>query len=124
LLDEAHRVSFDENSPVERILREGRKFGVGAILASQQPEDFSSVAYSNTASKIIFNLLDRTGGIARQIALRTSNRDTIIDLIKSLGTLPRGTAIFIGNQEATIVKIATMKERRYKWREGDKPSAH
>jgi len=44
VLDEAHKLSFDQGSPVEKLLREGRKFGLGLILASQQPEDFSTVA--------------------------------------------------------------------------------
>jgi len=44
VLDEAHKLSFDQGSPVEKLLREGRKFGLGLILASQQPEDFSPVA--------------------------------------------------------------------------------
>src|SRR5262249_17270794 len=45
VLDEAHKLSFDQGSPIEKLLREGRKFGLGIILASQQPEDFSSVAF-------------------------------------------------------------------------------
>jgi DNA phosphorothioation-dependent restriction protein DptH len=51
ILDEAHKLSFSPGSPVEKLLREGRKFGLGLILASQQPEDFSSVAFANTATK-------------------------------------------------------------------------
>ena len=103
VLDEAHRLSLGENSPVERLLREGRKFGIGVILASQQPEDFSPVAYSNTATKIIFSLIDRTGDIARQIVQRIPKRASIVEMIKSLGTLPRGTGIFISNDaHATI----------------------
>jgi DNA phosphorothioation-dependent restriction protein DptH len=115
LLDEAHRLSLDSNSPVERLLREGRKFGVGVILASQQPEDFSSVAYSNTATKLIFSLVDRTGDVARQIALRTREPASIVALIKSLGSLHRGTGIFISNQTSAIVRVSTMEERRASW---------
>ena len=40
ILDEAHKLSFNPGSPVEKLLREGRKFGLGLILASQQPEEF------------------------------------------------------------------------------------
>ena len=29
VLDEAHKLSFDRGSPVEKLLREGRKFGLG-----------------------------------------------------------------------------------------------
>ena len=58
VLDEAHKLSFDRGSPVEKLLREGRKFGLGLILASQQPEDFSPVAFANTATKIVFQVGD------------------------------------------------------------------
>ena len=116
VLDEAHRLSFGENSPVERLLREGRKFGVGIILASQQPEDFSPVAYSNTATKLIFSLVDRTGDVARQIALRTPEQVSIAGLIKALGTLPRGTGIFISNATSAVIRVFTMEERQGNWK--------
>ena len=54
VLDEAHKLSFDRGSPVEKLLREGRKFGLGLILASQQPEEFIPVAFANTATKVVF----------------------------------------------------------------------
>jgi hypothetical protein len=44
---------LNPGSPVEKLLREGRKFGLGLILASQQPEDLSPVAFANTATKIV-----------------------------------------------------------------------
>jgi DNA phosphorothioation-dependent restriction protein DptH len=34
VLDEAHKLSFDPRSPVEKLLREGDKFSLGLILAS------------------------------------------------------------------------------------------
>jgi hypothetical protein len=63
VLDEAHKLSFDRGSPVEKLLREGRKFGLGLILASQQPEDFSPVAFANTATKIVFQVGDERSTI-------------------------------------------------------------
>ena len=57
VLDEAHKLAFGPGSPVDKILREGRKFGLGVILASQQPEDFSPVAFANTATKSCFKLV-------------------------------------------------------------------
>jgi DNA phosphorothioation-dependent restriction protein DptH len=116
VLDEAHRLSLGENSPVERLLREGRKFGIGVILASQQPEDFSPVAYSNTATKIIFSLIDRTGDIARQILQRIPKRASIVEMIKAFGTLPRGTGIFISNDVHATIRVSTMEERSRNWK--------
>ena len=44
----------DRDKFQEKLLREGRKFGLGIMLASQEVEDFSKVAYSNTETKFIF----------------------------------------------------------------------
>jgi DNA phosphorothioation-dependent restriction protein DptH len=74
VLDEAHKVSFDQGSPVEKLLREGRKFGLGLILASQQPEDFSPVAFANTATKIVFQVGDERSTIVQQFG---STRDRV-----------------------------------------------
>jgi DNA phosphorothioation-dependent restriction protein DptH len=53
VLDEAHKLSFTPGSPVERLLREGRKFGIGVILSSQQPEDFSTTLSKSLKSWIV-----------------------------------------------------------------------
>ncbi len=51
--DEAHKLSYPD-SPVDSILREARKYGVGMILASQRPHDFALPVFANTATKICF----------------------------------------------------------------------
>ena len=116
LLDEAHRLSFASNSPVEKLLREGRKFGIGVVLASQQPEDFSSVAFANTASKLIFNVTDERGAIARQIA-RKSGDKSFLGLMRQIGSLGRGEACFITANNAAIVRISDFRHRRARWTE-------
>jgi DNA phosphorothioation-dependent restriction protein DptH len=116
LLDEAHRLSFASNSPVEKLLREGRKFGIGVILASQQPEDFSSVAFANTASKLIFNVTDERGAVARQIARKSGGR-SFLDLVRQIGGFGRGEACFISAETAAIVRILDFRHRRARWTE-------
>lgn len=115
LLDEAHRLSFASNSPVEKLLREGRKFGIGVVLASQQPEDFSSVAFTNTASKLIFNVTDERGAVARQIA-RKSGGINFLDLTRKIGSLPRGEACFLSSDVATMVRVSDFASRIPRWR--------
>jgi len=114
LLDEAHRLSFASNSPVEKLLREGRKFGIGVVLASQQPEDFSSVAFANTASKLIFNVTDDRGAVARQIARKSGDKD-FLNLARQIGGLGRGEACFITVETAAIVRISDFKHRKASW---------
>ena len=67
----AHKLSFNPGSPVEKLLREGRKFGLGLILASQQPEDFSPVAFANTATKIVFQVGDERSTISGNCTVRS-----------------------------------------------------
>jgi DNA phosphorothioation-dependent restriction protein DptH len=117
LLDEAHRLSFASNSPVEKLLREGRKFGIGVALASQQPEDFSPVAFANTASKLIFNVTDDRGAVARQIARKSGDKN-FLALLRQIGGLGRGEACFITADTASIVRISDFRHRRARWTEG------
>ncbi|MBI4021346.1 MAG: ATP-binding protein [Candidatus Aenigmarchaeota archaeon] len=46
VVDEAHRLLY-ENSPLDRLLREARKYGTGIILSSQRPSDFSETVLAN-----------------------------------------------------------------------------
>src|SRR5581483_50962 len=95
VLDEAHKLAFGSGSPVEKILREGRKFGLGVILASQQPEDFSTVAFANTATKIVFQTADNSGHVSRELHRKVRNGHSQEYISKTLGTLPRGSAYVV-----------------------------
>lgn len=95
VLDEAHKLAFGPGSPVEKILREGRKFGLGLLLASQQPEDFSTVAFANTATKIIFQTADHTGHVSRELHRKVKNGHSQEYISKTLGTLARGSAYVV-----------------------------
>jgi hypothetical protein len=95
VLDEAHKLAFGPGSPVEKVLREGRKFGLGVILASQQPEDFSPVAFANTAAKIVFQTGDQTGMVSRQLHRKVKNNHSYEYIAKTIGTLPRGSAYVV-----------------------------
>lgn len=55
ILDEAHRYLF-ENSPIYYMLREGRKYGVSVLLASQMVKDIPDVAIANTSLKVALKL--------------------------------------------------------------------
>ncbi|NSW58743.1 MAG: type IV secretion system DNA-binding domain-containing protein [Armatimonadetes bacterium] len=52
VLDEAHRVAKDPTLP--RLLKEGRKFGVGVIVASQEIHDFHEAVVHNAGTKVLF----------------------------------------------------------------------
>jgi DNA phosphorothioation-dependent restriction protein DptH len=87
VLDEAHRVSRDTTLP--KIMKEGRKFGVVVISASQGISDFHPDVLGNAGTKIIFRT-NYPG--SRKVAgfLKPRRDDDIADRIEQL---PVGNAL-------------------------------
>ncbi|WP_347990185.1 ATP-binding protein [Methylomonas sp. AM2-LC] len=57
VIDEAHLFfRDDENNIINTIAKEGRKFGLGLICASQSPTHFSDDFFSNVASKVVLGV--------------------------------------------------------------------
>lgn len=110
ILDEAHRLAMTEGSPVQRILREGRKFGIGVILASQQPEDFNSVAYTNTATKLAFQLFDNSGRVVKQLRRRVMESIPAEQLAKTMNSLPRGSAYVVSSDGGAVIRLFSNEE--------------
>nr|BBH95966.1 hypothetical protein KTA_41650 [Thermogemmatispora argillosa] len=54
VLDEAHRLAKDKTLP--RLMKEGRKFGIAVIVASQSLNDFHPEVLSNAGTRIIFRM--------------------------------------------------------------------
>jgi DNA phosphorothioation-dependent restriction protein DptH len=113
VLDEAHNLSFDKGTPVDKLVREARKFGVGLILSSQQPADFTELAFSNTASKLVF----QTSDVNRHVSSKLVNKSENILNAKSLATeisrLPRGRAFFITRNLGALIDVSSFSERSY-----------
>ncbi len=115
ILDEAHKLAFDLGSPVEKLLREGRKFGLGLILASQQPEDFSPAAFANTATKIVFQVGDERSTISRLLHRKVKNAHSFGDIYQLVTKLPRGCAYVVTGNVGRVVKVASFPERIARW---------
>ena len=54
VLDEAWKLSKDDDSEIVTIIREGRKYNFAVIVATQNPTDLSKVILSNVGSLFIF----------------------------------------------------------------------
>jgi DNA helicase HerA-like ATPase len=52
-IDEAKEMSKDEGSACDRIIADGRKYGLGLVLASQSERHLSKDVIANSASKIV-----------------------------------------------------------------------
>lgn len=111
VLDEAHNLSFEKDSPVDKLVREGRKFGIGLIFASQQPEDFSFTTYSNTATKLVFQVLDDTKKVSKRLALKCKNFSNPNRVLETISKLPRGRAFFVTQNVGSIVDVLSIEER-------------
>ena len=57
ILDEAHQfINEDPSNPINMIMKEARKFGLGMWAASQSPTHFSDDFISNVSAKIILGI--------------------------------------------------------------------
>ena len=56
VVDEAWKIASDERSEVVSIVREGRKYGFGLIVASQNPTDVHKSIFSNAGTMLLFRL--------------------------------------------------------------------
>jgi DNA helicase HerA-like ATPase len=56
VLDEAWKVASDERSDAVMIVREGRKYQFGLIVASQNPTDINEAIFSNVGTTIILRV--------------------------------------------------------------------
>jgi DNA phosphorothioation-dependent restriction protein DptH len=115
VLDEAHHLSFREGGPVDSLLREARKFGLGIMFASQQPEDFSPAAFSNSASKLIFQTSDPTLKVSKLLSSKCSNYSSPEDIKQVISVLPQGRAFFITKNRGHVVTLADFKKRATLW---------
>jgi DNA phosphorothioation-dependent restriction protein DptH len=115
VLDEAHKLAFSAGSPTEKLLREGRKFGIGVILASQQAEDFNSVAFSNTATKLVFQIADDKSIVSRQLAKKVAGLQAFAEIAELITRLPRGCGYFLTQNVGRVVRIQPIEERSTRW---------
>jgi Cdc6-like AAA superfamily ATPase len=116
-----HAIVFDEAHRASRLKllgsmgKEGRKYGVSLILASQEARDFSPSMYSAVANYLVLRVTDQDAKVlAKNVAPSNSARQ-ITDELKQL---PKHEAIFfqVENQPrrtrlAADVQMSVKKER-------------
>jgi DNA phosphorothioation-dependent restriction protein DptH len=115
VLDEAHHLSFRDGGPVDSLLREARKFGLGLIFASQQPEDFSPAAFSNSASKLVFQTSDPTLKVSKFLAAKCSNYASPEQIAEVISVLKQGEAFFITKNKGHVLRVVDLKKRATLW---------
>lgn len=111
VLDEAHNLSFSSDGPIDKLVREARKFGLGLILASQQPTDFGRTVFGNTASKLVFQTFDQGNRLSRQLANKCIVRTDPEVLAGDIARLQKGEALFFANNQISKLKITPLPKR-------------
>lgn len=97
VMEEAHRyLSKDANGPsrsmVQRIVKEGRKFGVGAMIVSQRPTEVDETILSQCGT---FIAMRQTNSSDRS-KVQASLPDNLAGIVDSLPVLRTGEAIITG----------------------------
>lgn len=99
VLEEAHRYLSAETgnaaAVVERVVKEGRKFGVGLMLVSQRPSEIRSTVLSQVGTFFVLRLSNSTD----RGLVRSTVPDNLGGLFDSVPALRTGEAIVTG--EAT-----------------------
>lgn len=79
-------------SAVEKVFKEGRKFGVGAMVISQRPSEISETILAQVGTFIALRLSNS----GDQSIVKSSAPDNLISLIDLLPSLRTGEAIIVG----------------------------
>ncbi|PPZ91911.1 hypothetical protein C3729_07595 [Cloacibacterium normanense] len=105
--EEAHRYlnagtqnSFSQNA-VERIMKEGRKFGIGAMIISQRPVEIPNTIISQVSTFIALRLTNSEDQ-SRIISFAPNNFSMFL---KSLPSLGNGDAFVIGESMKIPMKV-------------------
>lgn len=116
ILEEAHilapnRRESDSKRWIQRVAREGRKFGLGLCLVSQSPKTVDHDALSQMNNMIILRLVEPED----QRHVQSASESLSQDLINQLPSLNVGEAIVLGlmSKVPTLVKIDKFKGRRH-----------
>jgi len=56
VIDEAHRLKYERDTSAGTLLKEGRKYGIGLVLATQDPVDFTELVYNNVGATLSLQL--------------------------------------------------------------------
>ncbi|MEM3684062.1 MAG: ATP-binding protein [Conexivisphaerales archaeon] len=105
VVDEGHRLAY-EKSPLDSFLREARKYGVGVMLSSQQPHDFSETIMANVATIVCLRckLEDDAKFMAKQLGCDPQEIQFMTELGKSI-------VRFSSSKEAINVQIIPTNRR-------------
>lgn len=110
VLEEAHAyLAGDQrrnaSSSIQRIAKEGRKYGIGIMLVSQRPSEIDSTILSQCGTIFALRLTNATD----RTHVRSSASDSLEGIFGMLPVLRTGEAIIVG--EAVNLPVRTLVDR-------------
>jgi DNA phosphorothioation-dependent restriction protein DptH len=110
LIDEAHRMVYP-GSPVDTLLREARKYGIGVILASQRATDFNETILANAGTIITFkqNLAKDARYIAKN---KWGDQEQLMNAVPGVGYIRMSSRKIA--MPVSIVSLADRQEKKTK----------
>ena len=121
VMEEAHRyLGKEDDSPardmVQRIVKEGRKFGVGAMIVSQRPSEIDDTILSQCGTFFALRLTNANDRSRVQAALP----DNLSGVVDSLPVLRTGEAIIIGEAARLPIRCrVTLPGEEHRPQSGD-----
>jgi DNA phosphorothioation-dependent restriction protein DptH len=122
VLDEIQNLDHSNDSPIDKMLREGRKFGLSMILATQTTSQFNQEQKDRlfqAGHKLFFKPATTETDKFAQI-LSQSTSDTKSEWAQRLGKLEKGQCYSLGpviksdgsfKEEAILVSITPLEQR-------------
>lgn len=109
----------DARDAVERIAKEGRKFGIGVVAVSQRPSELSETLLSQCNSFVCMRLANAVDKRYIEQLLP----DSMSEIVDILPVLPRGHALCVGQASKlpVRVKVAEIQDRKKRPYSDDPP---
>ena len=110
VIDEAHRLKYDREASAGRLLKEARSKGVGLLLATQDPVDFTDVVYNNIGGILSLCLPDPP--YAKKVAEHLGGKVTWQDVKNSLSGKFSAFVKFSSRPEAIRLQVTPHYQRK------------
>ena len=121
VMEEAHRYLSElstglASETVQRIAKEGRKYGVGAMVVSQRPSEVNETVLSQCGTFITMRLSNP----ADRARVQGTLPDGVVALLDSLPVLRTGEAIVVGEAARLPMRCRiTLPDEEFRPRSGD-----
>lgn len=99
VLDEMQNLDHSADSPIDKLLREGRKYGISLILATQTVSNFNTEEKDRlfqASTKLFFKPATTEISSFADLLSKVHNQLTKSDWIEKLNSLEKGQCFFVG----------------------------